>query len=289
MDDKGDLAANFKLKASDMTSANASVYTGAEIEPVVSLMWKGSSLSKNAAAALGDYNRTYENNINASAEAVIKFTAKNNFTGEYTWKFKISPKAITEASFDVIGDQSYKGEAYDLAVLTEGKVTFGGNALVYGTDFDAVSDNNLKDVAPQTITFTGKGNWNGTTTKTFAITKAQLTVKADDKEKFFGDADPETTYTLDGFVAPDTKDNVEITGTPTITRASGEDVNEYAYIVDASGMSATNYSFAAAAEQGKLTIKATALVFTITELRRPMVIRSPLLMRLVRLSTPLQA
>ena len=265
VDGEGNLAANFKLKDSDMTSANASVYTGAEIKPAVSLMWKGSSLIKDAAAEVGDYNRTYENNIDASNEAVIKYTAKNNFTGEYTWKFKISPKAIGEASFTDISNQQYKGEAYDLAVLTEGKVTFGGNALVYGTDFDAVSNKNLKDVATQTITFTGKGNWTGTTTKTFDITKAPLTVKADDKEKFFGDADPETTYTLDGFVAPDTKDNVEITGTPTITRASGEDVNEYAYIVDASGMSATNYSFAAAAEQGKLTIKATALVFTITE------------------------
>ena len=264
VDGEGNLAAGFALSASDMTNANASVYTGTAITPTVILRYNGKSMS-HSVLDVGDYARSYNNNINASDEAEIIFTAKNNFTGEYTWKFKISPKAIGEASFTDISNQQYKGEAYDLAVLTEGKVTFGGKALVYGTDFDAVSDKNLKDVATQTITFTGKGNWTGTTTKTFDITKAPLTVKADDKEKFFGDADPETTYTLDGFVAPDTKDNVEITGTPTITRASGEDVNEYAYIVDASGMSATNYSFAAAAEQGKLTIKATALVFTITE------------------------
>jgi hypothetical protein len=84
------------------------------------------------------------------------------------------------------------------------------------------------------------------------ITKAPLTVRADDKSRYYGEANPVFTYTVTGFVNGETAS--VITGTPalstpaTATSAPGP----YPISVNVSGMSATNYSFTGQA--GTLTV-----------------------------------
>ena len=121
-----------------------------------------------------------------------------------------------------------------------------------------------QDVGAHSFTLTNDGTLSSNYDLTFTngqsvtVTKASLTVKADDKSKTYGDADPAITYTYEGFKLGDTAESIaELDGytAPTISRASGETVTTtgYAYSVTAAG-AAKNYEISAAAEQGKLTI-----------------------------------
>ena len=121
-----------------------------------------------------------------------------------------------------------------------------------------------QDVGTHSFTLTNDGTLSSNYSLTFTngqsvtVTKASLTVKADDKSKTYGDADPAITYTYEGFKLGDTAESIaELDGytAPTITRATGETVTTtgYAYSVTAAG-AAKNYTITAADEQGKLTI-----------------------------------
>ncbi len=75
------------------------------------------------------------------------------------------------------------------------------------------------------------------TTTADILTKG-LTVTAEDASKVYGDADPILTATYDGFAG--SEDETVLTGTLSVTREAGEDVNTYA--ISASGVSSTNYT-----------------------------------------------
>jgi prepilin-type N-terminal cleavage/methylation domain-containing protein len=78
---------------------------------------------------------------------------------------------------------------------------------------------------------------------TLTVQKALLTVTANSLSMNYGANVPTLTYSVSGFVSPDT--SAVITGTPTLqtsaTSASG--VGSYSITVDTSTMSATNYNF----------------------------------------------
>ena len=131
-----------------------------------------------------------------------------------------------------------------------------------------------QDVGDHNFTLTNDGTLSSNYTLTFTngkhvtISKAALTLTVDNKSKTYGDADPTITYQYSGFKLGDTaasiaEDNEYVA--PTITRANGETVtdNGYAYAVTAAG-AAKNYTIAAAANQGKLTINKKNL-FIITK------------------------
>ena len=72
-----------------------------------------------------------------------------------------------------IDDQPYTGSAFEPAVA----ITYKGTALVKDVDYEVTySDKTI--VGTATITITGKGNYAGTTSKTFNIVKATPTVSA---------------------------------------------------------------------------------------------------------------
>ena len=72
-----------------------------------------------------------------------------------------------------IDDQTYTGSAFEPAVV----ITYEGTALVKDVDYEVTySDKTI--VGTATITITGKGNYAGTTSKTFNIVKATPTVSA---------------------------------------------------------------------------------------------------------------
>ena len=72
-----------------------------------------------------------------------------------------------------IDDQTYTGSAFEPAVV----ITYEGTALVKDVDYEVTYSNNTI-VGTATITITGKGNYAGTTSKTFTIVKATPTVTA---------------------------------------------------------------------------------------------------------------
>ena len=72
-----------------------------------------------------------------------------------------------------IDDQPYTGSAFEPAVV----ITYEGTALVKDVDYE-VTYSDKTTVGTATITITGKGNYAGTTSKTFTIVKATPTVSA---------------------------------------------------------------------------------------------------------------
>ncbi|MCR5054097.1 MAG: hypothetical protein K6A69_04575 [Lachnospiraceae bacterium] len=88
-----------------------------------------------------------------------------------------------------------------------------------------------------TVTYSATNFYTEATAQTtFRVTKAPLTVKADDKSKAFGTADPVFTYTVTGLVNGDTKESA-LTGS--LVRTAGETANTYRIIQGS--LTAANY------------------------------------------------
>ena len=98
-------------------------------------------------------------------------------------------------------------------------------------------------------------------TAVLTIEPKELTVTADNKSKIFGKDDPELTFTVEGIVEGETRDDV-FTNT-TLSRKAGEDVGEYDIL---QGSLAVNSNYTIAFTKGKLTISKEALtggIFTV--------------------------
>ena len=113
------------------------------------------------------------------------------------------------------------------------------------------------------VTFTPTDTVNYTSVTATAIinvSQAQLTVAADDKSMTYGSSVPALTDTITGFVSGD--DASVVSGTPVLspTASSSSDPGSYPITVGVSGLSATNYSFAA--QDGTLTIGTATPVLT---------------------------
>ena len=80
-------------------------------------------------------------------------------------------------------------------------------------------------------------------------TKAIITVTADNKNKKYGEAIPQLTAQLDGFVNGETLENSGITGTPKLstTATDSSDLGTYPIVVEKGSLSADNYDFTSVA------------------------------------------
>jgi Ca2+-binding RTX toxin-like protein len=100
-------------------------------------------------------------------------------------------------------------------------------------------------------------------TQTFEISKANLTVTADDKTRAYGAPNPALTATVTGFVNGD--DSSVVSGTPGLSTTATTDSPPGTYTIDVSldGLSATDYDFTAM--PGTLTINPPADAFASCE------------------------
>ena len=93
----------------------------------------------------------------------------------------------------------------------------------------------------------------------FAITKAPLTVTADNKTRAYGDADPSFTASYSGFKRGENLATSGVSGNPslTTTATASSNVGSYAITAGLGTLSSSNYSFTFA--NGTLTIGAATL------------------------------
>ena len=260
VDGEGNLATGFALSAANMEAANASVYTGTAIKPTVALRYKGESMTHSVLAG-GDYARSYNNNINASNEAEIIFTAKNNFTGAYTQKFTINKADIANLNVTLAQDTyDYSAAANEPGVTVKlGQYTFA--AEDYAVEY---TNNTNAGTATVTVTPNVENFTAASTSVNFTINKAPLTVKVADAEKAYGSVDPTPAVeSIDGFVGGQTA-AVLPEGAYSINRADGADPNTYAYNVVDNDVVGCNYSFVNASPQGALIIKAATVIVRAT-------------------------
>ena len=260
VDGEGNLAAGFALSAANMEAANASVYTGTAITPTVVLRYNGAAMTHSVLDG-GDYARSYNNNINASDEAEIIFTAKNNFTGAYTQKFTINKADIANLNV-TLAQTEYTYSAAD----NEPGVTVKLGDYTFAAEDYAVEYTNNKNAGTATVTVTPNVENFTAASKSvnFTINKAELTVKVADAEKAYGSVDPTPVVeSIDGFVGGQTE-AVLPEGAYSINRADGADPNTYAYNVVDNDLASCNYSFVNASPQGALTIKAATVIVRAT-------------------------
>jgi YVTN family beta-propeller protein len=152
-------------------------------------------------------------------------------------------------------------------------VTFSGAGLNFSSATVATDTNGLAQVS---VTQTGAGSFTASasvsgvsTPATFAltVTKATLTVTANNQQRAYGQANPSLTYGIAGFQNGDTSS--VITGTPTLatTAVTNSPPGGYPITVSVTGMTAVNYIFAAA--NGTLTVAKASPVVVVSSSLNP--------------------
>ena len=163
-------------------------YDGSAIQPTGTLHVTGGNVPVNELEVTyaGTGNTTYNSPDAPKDAGTYEVTYKvadsnENYTGEVTYSFTISPKAVTADMIGAIADETYTGND----ITPQPVVTDGNTILTSGADFDFIYDKNInagKDTA--TLTITGKGNYTGTASRTFTISPkdikgAVITLQAD--------------------------------------------------------------------------------------------------------------
>ncbi len=176
-----------KITISGLTYTDK-VYDGKVIKPAGTLTVSGDKVPVNKLEVTyaGTGNTTYNSSDAPKDAGTYKVTYKvadsnENYTGEVTYSFTISPKAVTANMIGAIADETYTGND----ITPQPVVTDGNTILTSGADFDFSYDENInagKDTA--TLTITGKGNYTGTASRTFTISPkdikgAVITLQAD--------------------------------------------------------------------------------------------------------------
>ena len=139
---------------------------------------------------------TYSNAITAS-NAFILDAGNNEATSNYTITYvtgdlTISGKPYSATTFTVDLDEGnsypYKAAPYTPAVTVKN----GTKTLICGTDYDVAYSNN-ENAGTATVTVTFKGNYSGSATTTFTITKRRLTITPKEQTVSYGSGGPKST------------------------------------------------------------------------------------------------
>lgn len=144
-------------------------YTGSAImpQPVVKDLRKELTSGK-------DFTFGYDKNTNAGVNtATLTITGQGNYTGTANKTFTIAPKNLQNASITLQTDSLvYTGRAQTVQITS---VKLDGVLLTTNDDYAIANDSNKFTSANDDITLTikGKGNYTGTATTTWQITKAR--------------------------------------------------------------------------------------------------------------------
>ena len=155
-----------KIGEAEYSGLTDQVYSGAALEPVITVKYKGRTLSDQK-----DYTVSYENNIEAGI-ARVTITGIDSYFGVIEDEFTILPRSINTAGF-VFGlpeEVIWTGEAQTPVM---GVLSDDGILLAEGSDYTVTYENNT-NCGDASVTFEGIGNYTGTKTLTFAITKGNM-------------------------------------------------------------------------------------------------------------------
>ncbi len=117
-----------------------------------------------------DYTITYTDNVNVTGDnkaAVVTITGKGNYTGSITKEFKITPKKIGDCDIDDIPGQIWTGKAITPKVA----IRNGQTMLSETTDYTVKYSNNTDETDKAQAVITGTGNYTGSVTVYFSITR----------------------------------------------------------------------------------------------------------------------
>ena len=159
----GTITKNFNIVARDISDTTIGsipnqTYTGNSISALPVITYNGATLTKGT-----DYTLTYSNNVNVGT-GTVTITGKGNFKGTTSKTFSISARAMSDTSVANVSSQTYTGNG----ISPLPTITYNNKTLKKDTDYTLSYSYNIND-GTATITITGKGNFAGTTSKTFSI------------------------------------------------------------------------------------------------------------------------
>lgn len=156
------------IKKVDVEFVKSWDYTGEEIKPEVKVKDGDKVLVEGV-----DYKVSYENNVNASEEAIVRIDGLGNYNDNRKIKFTIVPKSVNSADITALVEPTsveYTGSAITVNLT----VKDGEKVLVEGTDFGTEYVNNI-NVGTATIKVTGLNNYKDVKEVTFEITPVDIT------------------------------------------------------------------------------------------------------------------
>jgi len=188
---------------------------------------------------------------NAGTYAITQgsLALSSNYTLAFTGaSFTITPRtiAVTASAQTKVYGSADPALTYTFSpALVTGDSFTGGLARAAGENAGtyAITQGSLALSSNYTLTFTGAS---------FTITKATLTVTANNQTRKFMEENPAFTYTITGFVRGDTV--AVVTGSPVLstTATKSSPIGEYPITITAGSLQAANYNFIMV--NGKLTI-----------------------------------
>ena len=157
-------------------------YTGSALEPKLQVSYGNRQLVENV-----DYTVRYSNNVEVGT-ATATITGKGNYSSTKSATFTIEKKPdgssggtgsgssteqtktpISSATVSGVAKQSYTGKA----LTPKPTVKVGSTTLREGTDYTLSYQNNV-NAGTANVIITGRGNYTGSTTKTFTIAKRSI-------------------------------------------------------------------------------------------------------------------
>ena len=135
-------------------------YTGAAIEPAVTVTINGTALTAST-----DYTVDSYSSNTAVGTATINISGRGYYSGTINKTFSIVARNVNNVTFELSAyDFEYDGTAHEPAVTGKN----GSIALTEGTDFTVVYSDNT-EVGTGKATVTGQGNYTGTRELQFSI------------------------------------------------------------------------------------------------------------------------
>jgi hypothetical protein len=244
-------------KAALSVTADDQTKTYGGADPAFTVSYLG-FVNGDTAASLGGtlgFNRATGENVGS-----YLITPNGLTSGNYTVAFNTGTLGITKAGLSVTADdktKTYGGADPAFTVGYSGFLNGDTAASLGGTlAFNRVSGENVGSYVITPSGLTGGNYTISFTTGTLTITKATLSVTADDKSKTYGSLDPAFTATYSGFVNGETAS--VLGGTLSFSRTTGETVG--AYQVAPGGLTSANYAISF--DTGTLTISKAPLAIT---------------------------
>ena len=164
------------------------VFNGQDLQPVVTVKDGSTTLVKNK-----DYTLNIPECINVGEYAVV-VTGKGFYTGMTSVTYKVTGRPINTLMISEVKPLTYTGKQHRPLVT----VSFGETTLVKDQDYYLGYTNNI-NAGTAKMSIMGLGNYTGYAFLEFDITKAPLTVKADDAMVISG-KQPSFTASYEGFV-----------------------------------------------------------------------------------------
>ena len=142
-------------------------YTGKAItqKPVVSIQAEGKEIKL---AEGGDYELSWRNNTDAG-KAVVTVTGTGNLSGSVEKTFEITPVPISSVTLGY-KTKAYTGSALKPSVTVQAVVDGSTVTLKEARDYSLQYKNNV-NAGSASVVVTGKGNYSGSKTESFTITK----------------------------------------------------------------------------------------------------------------------